>query len=485
MKNLLNCTSILSALLVMLLPLLPASLSAQTAISASDITISGSSTPMSVAWHPSYSRYYASAGGGAGSPVTTVTSSGTFISSTSHNLDNRGLWYNGSANRIEGSQFSSGSLAYYPLDGSGTPSGDAVFFFTGSSALPSGQCGGVRNSSNGEILYYEGTSVFYRYNTSGTQLGTVSITIPGGATFNSTHMIYTGISGREVGFYDFTNLRVYLYSISGGSYVWYYSLPAGAPAPGSYGFAFANDRFFVSSSGTWYGYPISGSAPADPTSASASPNPVCNGFSTSLTAAGAVGTVYWYTGSCGGTLAGTGNPLTVSPTSSTTYYARNYNGSVFSTGCASVTVTVNQPSFTPSAVTVSQLQATGSNIKWYSAASGGTALAGSTAVVNGNHYYASQTVGGVESLTRLDVVATIDQTPCKPTGSASQSLAAGSTVANLSATGTSIRWYAAASGGTALPSSTVLVNGTHYYATQTVSCTESATRLDVVVTLLY
>jgi len=129
---------------------------------------------------------------------------------------------------------------------------------------------------------------------------------------------------------------------------------------------------------------------------------------------------------------------------------------------------------------VSDLAATGENIKWYAAASGGTALLSTDVLPSGTtHYYASQTVNGVESTARLDVTATVDPTPCAPSGTATQTYSAGSTLASLQATGSGIRWYAAESGGTALASSTVLVNGTHYYASQTISCTESATRLDV------
>jgi hypothetical protein len=95
------------------------------------------------------------------------------------------------------------------------------------------------------------------------------------------------------------------------------------------------------------------------------------------------------------------------------------------------------------------------------------------------HYYASQTVNGVESTARLDVTALVDPTPCAPTGAATQTYSAGATVASLQATGSGISWYAASTGGTSLATSTVLVNGTHYYASQTVDCTESASRLDV------
>ncbi len=81
--------------------------------------------------------------------------------------------------------------------------------------------------------------------------------------------------------------------------------------------------------------------PPNPSSVSATANPACSGTETQLTANNAVGTVYWYTGSCGNTFVGTGNPITVSPSSGTTYYARNFDGA-FCTGCASLLVSVEQ-----------------------------------------------------------------------------------------------------------------------------------------------
>ena len=224
--------------------------------------------------------------------------------------------------------------------------------------------------------------------------------------------------------------------------------------------------------------------PPDPTLITASVNPICNGFSTQLTAAGVDGTVYWYTGSCGTTgYFSSSNPVTVSPTTTTTYYARNYKNSQYSTGCASLEVTVNQPSYSGTPPTVASLQATGTGIKWYAASSGGSPLSTSTNLVHGNHYYASQVVDGCESTTRFDVIAAVDLTPCAPTGNAAQTYSPGATVASLAATGSSIRWYDVSSGGSALPVSTVLVNGNHYWATQTLSCTESASRFEVTVTI--
>ncbi len=74
---------------------------------------------------------------------------------------------------------------------------------------------------------------------------------------------------------------------------------------------------------------------------------VCNGTSTTLTltggSAGTGATAQWYSGSCGGTAEGSGNSITVTPTTTTTYYVR-YVGTCNTTTCASVTVTVYQPS---------------------------------------------------------------------------------------------------------------------------------------------
>lgn len=69
---------------------------------------------------------------------------------------------------------------------------------------------------------------------------------------------------------------------------------------------------------------------------------------------------------------------------------------------------------------------------------------------------------------------TVNSTPA-PTGSANQSFSNGDTLANVVVSGTNIQWYDAATNGNLLPSSTVLVHGTTYYATQTLNGCESPT----------
>lgn len=229
---------------------------AQTTIAAADIILArqGGGTAMSVVWHPVFQKYYSTSGGTSSSPLNTFTSAGAFVCQTTHNSDNRGTWYNPSNQRIEGND-ATGKYGYYPLNVAGNPGPDAVTYFSGC-ATPNTEKGGVLNSNTSEVLIYNGAAVVYRYSLTGTLLGTINITIPAGANFNTSHMIYTAVPGSEMGFYDYTNRRVYLFNITGGNYSKYYILPATAPAPVTYSFAFANGRFFLESGNTWYGYPM-------------------------------------------------------------------------------------------------------------------------------------------------------------------------------------------------------------------------------------
>lgn len=103
-----------------------------------------------------------------------------------------------------------------------------------------------------------------------------------------------------------------------------------------------------------FGVQITGCKYASYGTASASRTVICVGGNSTLSHNGGVNTIdaqgfgdqlRWYAGSCGGTLVGTGNNLTVSPTSTTTYYAQYWIdgepcGGGSTSGCASVTVNV-------------------------------------------------------------------------------------------------------------------------------------------------
>ncbi len=143
--------------------------------------------------------------------------------------------------------------------------------------------------------------------------------------------------------------------------------------------------------------------PTSPTSATASQTTISIGQSTTLQVNGGAlndaSNWIWYTGSCGGTQVGTGATLTVSPTTTTTYFVQASACNV-STTCRSVTITVNQicnPPTSPTSATASQttisvgqsttLQVNGgalndaSNWIWYTGSCGGTQV-GTGATLN-------------------------------------------------------------------------------------------------------
>jgi hypothetical protein len=113
---------------------------------------------------------------------------------------------------------------------------------------------------------------------------------------------------------------------------------------------------------------------------------------------------------------------------------------------------------------VSNLAATGSNIHWYLSSSGGASLAVSTALTNGTHYYASQTIGGCESLLRFDVSVTINA-PAVPVVNVVNNC--GSSILSTAATD-SLLWTP----GNLTTSQITVTNAGTYYVTQTINgCT--------------
>lgn len=96
------------------------------------------------------------------------------------------------------------------------------------------------------------------------------------------------------------------------------------------------------------------------------------------------------------------------------------------------------------------------------------------------------TATGCTSNTSSDSVTLTITAPIAPNAPTAQTFCSlnNPTVANLASPGSNIQWYAASNGGTALATTTALVNGTSYFATQTVGGCESITRTQVNVTLL-
>jgi gliding motility-associated-like protein len=250
-----------------------------------------------------------------------------------------------------------------------------------------------------------------------------------------------------------------------GSYLVDYVLPASGSCP-----EFRVDDIPVSVTAT----------PAAP--AAASPLTYCQ--DATATALSATGTsLSWYTAATGGTGTATApTPDTTLP-GSTTYYVSQTNGCEGPRAAIVVNVTATPPAPTFNTVapycqnvSATALTATGSNLLWYTAATGGagnvTAPVPSTATAGIMNYYVSQTVSGCESPRASIAVETI-ALPSAPTVASPIAYCEGVVPSALSATGTGLLWYAAATGGvgnaTAPVPSTVSAGSATYYVSQTVN----------------
>jgi len=131
--------------------------------------------------------------------------------------------------------------------------------------------------------------------------------------------------------------------------------------------------------------------------------------------------------------------------------------------------------------TVQNIDITGFNIQWYNGS--GNPLVSNYVLQDGVTYYATQGAGiCAEQLAITVHLTTVVNTP---TGSSDQNFCNPTSTPLLSdvvVVGTAIQWYDASTGGVALTMGTPLLDGTTYYASQSIgNCGESLERLAVLV----
>ncbi|MCE7061931.1 T9SS type A sorting domain-containing protein [Dyadobacter sp. CY343] len=225
---------------------------------------------------------------------------------------------------------------------------------------------------------------------------------------------------------------------------------------------------------------------------------------TALTAKGATGnTILWYTAQSGGTSSTTAPVPKTNVAGTFSYFvSQKAPNAKCESERVEIVVTVKSFSLAPTVVavlnlcqnsTATALTATGTNLTWYTAATGGTALASApvplTTTTGTTSYYVSQTTAGRCEGPRAKIDVVIKDTPVAPTVTATNYCVGEKAVA-LTPTGGVYKWYTVATGGNPLaagPTPTTTAAGTtSYYLTQsntygTLSCESPRAKKDVVV----
>ncbi len=220
-----------------------------------------------------------------------------------------------------------------------------------------------------------------------------------------------------------------------------------------------------------------------PAPGTTNPPAYCQGATaTALQASGT--SLLWYTTLTGGT-----GSTTASVPSTTTAGTFNFYVSQTIANCegprALITVTINaSPAATAvnpasynycTGQTATALSATGSNILWYSTATGGTGSSTApnpfTATAGTTLFYASQTIAGCESPIRAVITVNVTATPAAPGIVSPVVLCQGSPAVELTATGTNLLWYSTDTNGTgsstAPTASAATLGSTNYFVSQT------------------
>ncbi len=335
-----------------------------------------------------------------------------------------------------------------------------------------------------------GANVWFKFTGTGNRM--LISTDNAGTNFDTELHIYTGSCGAmtevECDDDDGSGTTSLIYLCSAASTTYYVSV-------GYYNSSLIYGNYQL----TVIDYPV-----GTPTAISASPSAICNGSSSTLSATpGTNGEqVHWYTGSCGGTYVNTGNSISVSPTSNTTYYARTYDTdcSMYSTSCATVSVSVKtdvgitsataaaSPICPSSTTTITANGVTGTNavLTWWTGAGGtGSNLGSSNPLTVGpGTYYARVTgdCGGPVEASVTVASKTISVDPTSATASPSSVCSGVATNITLTAsggtvgTGAVVQWYKSSCGGTLVGTGNPLVvsqtlsSTTTYYARYSGDC---------------
>lgn len=144
------------------------------------------------------------------------------------------------------------------------------------------------------------------------------------------------------------------------------------------------------------------------------------------------------------------------------------------------TANISQTFCSSQSPTLANIEIDGTSIKWYNSMLGGGLLPKNTNLVNGQIYYASQTINSCES-ERLKIAVSIVNTPLAPVASTTQTYCQidNPTLNDILITGQNIQWYETNVSTIVLPNATKLVSNKSYYATQTIGCESNRVAISI------
>lgn len=231
----------------------------------------GGANAATVAWHPVQKKYYAAMAGNVEFCMAVFDVNGKLLSAPEQQtlFDVRGLWYNPTPGTLQINGYNDFGWGEYKLDPKGAPTKVEILF--DGMNQPDEQSVGAFNPKEKVIYFFneEGNIEKYDLHT-GKYVEDIELHL--GQTkeeadslsdnydyldsYNNTTVIYTGITGAELGLLKYSDNEIELYSLETGYITRRLTLPDDAPVKEFLNFAFCNGIYwlFDTEDRIWKGY---------------------------------------------------------------------------------------------------------------------------------------------------------------------------------------------------------------------------------------
>lgn len=211
---------------------------------------------LAVCHNPVKNVYYSIFAGNSSYPIETHNSAGESIDSQQAGVDARGMWFNSSCNCLQGTMYNNAGSFDISLDLQGKPSGTQT-----NMEVYNLDAQGV-TTGNGKYVYsYDGYGNILKFKKGSKKAKKLAISnsYVDYQHFNANAIMYTGISGHELGMVNYQTNELVLFSEKKGKLAKVIKINVQEVSI-SEGFrtSFANGHLFLYDSETrsWYGYSI-------------------------------------------------------------------------------------------------------------------------------------------------------------------------------------------------------------------------------------
>lgn len=219
------------------------------------IKASGGNNACGVTYNPKADIYYTFFAGNSAYPLESFDARGQNLYSSQIGIDTRSLWY--SKEGLVGYAYPKKGKFSIALSKFGVPGTlKETQAKDEPNEIPNEQSAPALVKKN--LYYFDGTYVYVLSSSLKEKKKFQLRSIPGDkSNLNSTSLIYTGVKGYELGFYDSFEGKLYFTDLK-GNYTGTTLLPESAPAAATFKFAYANKMVWLydANERIWHAYTV-------------------------------------------------------------------------------------------------------------------------------------------------------------------------------------------------------------------------------------